>query len=48
MIYRIVMDPRHPAGLAEISDRWDVGDLVTAHAYLDALDDLDALREERK
>lgn len=48
MIYRIVMDPRHPAGVAEIHGQWDVGDLIHAHVYLDAMDEIREIVEARE
>lgn len=38
MIWRVVLDPRIPDGLAELRARWSLNDLVHAHHFLDQAD----------
>lgn len=47
MIWRVVIDPRIPDGLADIRSGWTFTDLVHAHNLLDQLD-AQAARERAK
>lgn len=46
-LLRPVVDPRIPDGLADVRERWTLPDLLDTHQLLDALDDIEAIRQER-
>lgn len=45
-VMRVVVDPRIPDGLADVTQRWTFADLLQAHFTLDALDRIEAFRRQ--
>ncbi len=48
LIWRIVTHERIPDGLVELRDRWTLGDLLTAHLALDAIEEIEEIGRKSK
>jgi hypothetical protein len=44
----VIRSPEIPDGLADIRRRWTFVDLLEAHVFLDAVEDLRAIEEARR